>query len=333
MAAGTVRMAMRRALALRAGTTLVIGVSGGVDSLVLLHAAIALRDSLHLTVIAATLDHGLRADVGAADAAYVEQIAHAWGVLCVRGALDAARYREGLGVEAAARAARYDFLADAARQHQASVVAVGHHADDQAETVLAHLVRGAGLIGLASMRAESSMPGHADVRLLRPLLDVRRADIESYAQAHVLVPREDASNADITYTRNRIRHVMLPLLASFNTQIVPALVRLADNAAVESDFIESALDGVLDTGIAQFAETRVTIERRALCALAPALARRLIVRAAAHLAPSDDSGITVTHERVLAAVEQARDGDNGAMLDMGHGLHLHITHTRIIMQK
>jgi len=183
------------------------------------------------------------------------------------------------------------------------------------------------------MRAESSMPGHADVRLLRPLLDVRRADIESYAQAHVLVPREDASNADITYTRNRIRHVMLPLLASFNTQIVPALVRLADNAAVESDFIESALDGVLDTGIAQFAETRVTIERRALCALAPALARRLIVRAAAHLAPSDDSGITVTHERVLAAVEQARDGDNGAMLDMGHGLHLHITHTRIIMQK
>jgi len=123
MAAGTVRMAMRRALALRAGTTLVIGVSGGVDSLVLLHAAIALRDSLHLTVIAATLDHGLRADVGAADAAYVEQIAHAWGVLCVRGALDAARYREGLGVEAAARAARYDFLADAARQHQASVVA------------------------------------------------------------------------------------------------------------------------------------------------------------------------------------------------------------------
>ncbi len=139
----------RHALFVRGGV-LVVGVSGGADSLALLHALAALRKRLGITVVSATLDHGLRGDAGAADVAHVAALAEAWRVPVVVGSADVATLAaaQQMGIEEAARKARYAFLATTAHEHGADRVAVGHHAGDQAETVLMHLLRGAGIDGL-----------------------------------------------------------------------------------------------------------------------------------------------------------------------------------------
>ncbi|HYO89770.1 MAG TPA: tRNA lysidine(34) synthetase TilS, partial [Candidatus Limnocylindrales bacterium] len=198
------------------GTTLVLGVSGGADSLALLHALAALRRRLGLTLIAATLDHGLRGRDGAADAAHVDALAEAWHVPVVVGTADVAALavQQRAGIEEAARNARYAFLAEVARSHGAGRIAVGHHADDQAETVLMHLLRGAGLDGLGGMRPLAPVPGAPDLMLVRPLLGVTRAQIAAYCARHDIAARDDATNADTALTRGWLRHELLPLMHS-----------------------------------------------------------------------------------------------------------------------
>ena len=131
-------------------------------------------------------------------------------------------------MEEAAREARYAFLFAAAEAQGAEIVLVAHTADDQAETVLMHLLRGAGLDGLRGMAAYASThPWHQSIPLVRPMLKVWREEVESYCQANGLTPRDDSSNQDITFYRNRLRHELLPSLQSYNPEIKDALLRLS----------------------------------------------------------------------------------------------------------
>ncbi len=172
------------------GCKVLIGVSGGVDSLVLLHLLLRLQAAFDFNLHVATLDHGLRGAAGAADADYVVECCTAWGVPVTRRtlALDGAS-------EDRARQARYAFLAEVARVQGAGFVAVAHHADDQAETVLMRLIRGTGLRGLSGMGLRAPLPGDPGLTLLRPLLFARRAEIEAYCREQGLQPRQDATNA------------------------------------------------------------------------------------------------------------------------------------------
>ncbi len=165
----------------------VVGVSGGVDSLVLLHILAQLVPHDHL--LAAHLNHGWR-DTAVLDAQFVAQTAAAWGVACAIETVNvvAQAQERGQSLEEAGRQARYRFFARLAHETNATAVLVAHHADDQAETVLLNLLRGTGLAGLSGMKPASPMPEAPEIVLLRPFLTISRADIETYSQQHGLIP-------------------------------------------------------------------------------------------------------------------------------------------------
>ncbi|MEN9936533.1 MAG: hypothetical protein RLZZ387_3112 [Chloroflexota bacterium] len=300
---------------------LVVAVSGGPDSLALLHALCALRGELGLRLHAAHLDHTLRGAEAAAEAAFVAETAAAWGVPATVDAADvralARERRENL--HAAGRHARYALLARAAREAGAYAVATAHHADDQAETVLANLLRGAGPAGLSGMLPATQWDGWdsgpggqrtgatgspaesaaATPLLLRPLLAVNRADIEAYCAEQGLEPRRDPSNEDRRYRRTRIRADLLPILIEYNPRVVEALGRTAAACADEHAFLEDALASAWPT-LARIVPGGVLFAGGAWRALHPALQRAALRRAHGLLAPGETLGLDDA-ERALAA--------------------------------
>lgn len=312
------------------GSRLVVGVSGGTDSLALLHILAALRLSLTLDLHVATLDHRLRGAAGAADARFVVGTAQAWQIPVTAGAVDvgALAQERGLGIEAAARIARYDFLAAVAREVGAERIAVAHHADDQVETVLLHLLRGSGLSGLAGMSYSAPLPDHPDLTLIRPLLAVTRTDLEAYCREHNLQPREDASNEDITYTRNRLRRETIPYLRQLSPQIERRLLQLAEMAAVEDDFVEAALHEAIDPHVNR-SEGRISLSHQVFSKLHSALQRRFIVWAARSL----DDGHEVDYRRVNAALDMVGRWREGARTQFRGGVQLRTARQAVIVER
>ena len=236
------------------GQPLVVAVSGGADSICLLHALHQLAPFWQLSLHVAHVDHALRPD-SVADAAFVADFARHLGLpLYITRLTPDVLNDDPRGLEAAARAARYAFLRQVARQvgtpatgdatdeitheaiHEVTVV-TAHHQDDQAETLLLHLIQGSGLTGLAGMAWVGQLPDSEQppIRLVRPLLGVDRATIQSYLQAYELRWREDATNRDSTYLRNHLRHHILPALAEINPNIHATLARTADLLAAEAE--------------------------------------------------------------------------------------------------
>jgi tRNA(Ile)-lysidine synthase len=227
-----VRRQLKRQAMLPAGDLGLVAVSGGADSTALLLAL----HQLGCRLAVAHLDHGLRAE-SAADAEWVRQLAGRLGLACVVERRDVAAYRRRrkLSLEAAAREVRHAFLRETAERLGAAATFLGHTADDQVETFLLRLIRGAGPAGLRGMQLKEGL-------LCRPLLDVWRADVEAWLRAEGCAWREDASNRDPRFLRNRVRHELLPLLASFNPGVKRVLLREArllaeDQAAVEAEVL------------------------------------------------------------------------------------------------
>jgi tRNA(Ile)-lysidine synthase len=209
---------------------LVVAVSGGADSVCLLHVLLELRDELGVEPHIAHLDHQLRSDDSRADARYVANLARRLGVPATIERRDVRSYHAGQGasLEESAREVRYAFLAEVARAIGANHVATGHTLDDHAETVLMHLIRGTGTGGLRGLQPVSSWQTKAgSLTVVRPLLEVKREETSEYCRRHRLRPRLDISNLSLSPLRNRIRHQLLPLLEDYNPQIVDALVRTA----------------------------------------------------------------------------------------------------------
>ena len=234
--------ALRAAGRPRAGATVVVGLSGGADSVALVDVLSALAPGRGFTVVAAHLDHGLRAG-SAADAAFCAELCERLGVAFATARADvrARARREKGGTEEAARSERYAFLREVKQRHGATVIAVAHTLDDQAETFLLRLLRGAGSAGLGAMR-----PLAGDV--IRPMLAATRRDVIAHLEARGLDWREDETNADLSFLRNRTRHELLPYLERrFNPKVRQALARaasvLADEAGVLAEEGGSLVDG------------------------------------------------------------------------------------------
>lgn len=279
---------------------LVVGFSGGPDSLALLHLLV--KGQLHAPsrVVVGHLNHRLRSSA-TAEAELVAQRCEQWALQCQIGEVDvgALAQREGLTVEEAARLARYRFLAQVALDVDSRHVVVGHTADDQSETVLMHFVRGSGLTGLRGMAPDSKLHGYPGIRLLRPLLNVRRDEVLAYCRAHGLEPIYDPSNKDLTFFRNRLRHELLPLLEEYNPQIREHLLRTADVVRADVAFLESktedALESLIHSQDEQF--TRMDLERWRQLPLS--LRRRTLRRAVWQLRKS-------VRDVGFAPLEQAR---------------------------
>jgi tRNA(Ile)-lysidine synthase len=205
---------------------IVAAVSGGADSVALLRA---LAEVFAGPLIVAHFNHGLRGDESDADAAFVAELAANLQVPCRLERRDLRGESRGQNLEAAAREARYSWLTFVARSEDANFVATGHSADDQAETVLFRLLRGTGLTGLRGIARQRRLS--SDVRVIRPLLGVYRADIERYLKSLGQSWRQDSSNSDRRFVRNRLRHDLLPLLArDYNPRVSEALGRLGQEA-------------------------------------------------------------------------------------------------------
>ncbi len=294
-----VHAALRSACGLESSAPLVVGVSGGPDSLALLHALHALG----YAVTAAHFHHGLR-EAADADAAAVEAVAGRLGVPLVVGrgdvAAQAAAHREGL--EAAAREARYRFLFAVAREQRAAAVAVGHTADDQSETVLMHLLRGSGLTGLAGLRPCRLLPRwDAEIPLARPLLGVRRTETVAYARRHGLPLRWDASNWQRDFFRNRVRLDLLPRLRAENPALDGALGRLALAAAADEDFLAAEARRRFGEVLAAEGAGFVGLHRQAFLEAPVALQRRWLRRAAERLGGAEIGFAQVEAARAAAA--------------------------------
>ncbi len=306
---------------------LIAGVSGGTNSLALMHLLASLRDPLGFRLHVATLDHGLRGEAGAADARFVTAMAQAWDIPVTVGYADvsALANQRQIGIEAAARIARYEFLAGVAREQGAARIAVAHNADDQVETVLLHLLRGSGLSGLAGMTHAAPLPGHADLTLIRPLLDLPRADLAAYCRANGLLPRQDASNDDLTYTRNRLRRELIPQLRAISPQVERRLLQLAEIARAEDDLADSAFHAAVDAHVRREAG-RIRLPRDLFVSLHPALQRRFVIWAAGR--PEN-----LSYERIAAAVDLALNGQVGARAQLKGGVQLRVDYDAVIVER
>ncbi len=223
---------------LRRGERVLIGVSGGPDSVVLLHLLTRLAPDWSVKLSVVHVDHQLRPDAGE-DAAFVERLGQQWKVpvTVVGRAVRHTAAQEGRSLEDAARQVRYRVFQDVARQTGASRVALAHTADDQAETVLMRLLRGSGLTGLSAIPASRPL-GELDI--MRPLLGIWRSEILAYAARHHLTYRQDPTNEDPRFVRNRIRHHLLPLLErEYNPQIKAQLVQLAEQCRTDEACLQA----------------------------------------------------------------------------------------------
>jgi len=272
----------------------VVAVSGGTDSVALLLLLSELAPKLGLDLHVAHFDHRLRPKAAAKDAQFVADLAQSRGATIRLGRADAPPTSED-----DAREQRYAFLRRAARDVGATLIATGHTRDDQAETVLLHLTRGSGIAGLAGMR-----PRRDDI--VRPLLAIGRADTLAICEHANVEPREDRSNADPKYARNRIRHKVLPELERINPQAKAALARLAEAAATATDAIDRAAERTL---AAAGTNDGISLDRLDAALVDDALA----------LAWTRATGrsLAAKHRAALAALATERDGS--ASLDLPGG--------------
>ncbi|MCY3551614.1 MAG: tRNA lysidine(34) synthetase TilS [Candidatus Poribacteria bacterium] len=228
------RFILRHAM-IENGETVIVAVSGGADSLALLYGLHALRTQLNCQLHVAHLNHCLRSDADA-DADFVQQHATNLELPCTIGRADVPLLMKQwkLSVEASARRARYQFYEDICTQIRATKVALGHHRDDTAETVLMNLIRGSGTTGLKGIAPVR------DVKFIRPLADFTRQQIEAFLTSMGLVQRQDSTNTDTRYLRNRIRHELIPLLErDYNPNIKTGLSRTADVLGTESEYLDT----------------------------------------------------------------------------------------------
>ncbi len=260
------RQVLREA-GLEADAILVVAVSGGIDSTVLLDVLAGLGCRLHV----AHLDHALRPD-SADDGRFVADQAQRRGLPCSVERRDVGAYAdtESLSIEEAGRRQRYAFLDQVAARVGAEFIALGHHADDQAETVILRLLRGSGATGLGGMAVVR------EGRYLRPLLRVRRAEIEKYAHQRGLCYREDSSNRDPRFLRNRVRGELMPLLKSYNSNITEVLNRTAALLKAEDDLLAELTQEALDKVICERCNDKVALDSTRLLAYHIALQRRVL---------------------------------------------------------
>ena len=303
---GKLRDAVGRSLQLHVplGAPLALGLSGGRDSIVLLDALAALAPARGHAVTAIHVHHGLSANADAWAQFCADRCA-ALGVPFIARKVDVDRAPR-TSLEAMARAARYTALADAARGVGASIVALAHHRDDQAETLLLQLLRGAGAHGLAAMPAVRT--DSAGVLWWRPLLDTARADIDACAGERALTWIDDESNADPRHARNAVRHVVLPALRAVAPQAEQILARAAAHQADAASLLDE-----LAAQDAQGALDNATLRRDALTRLPPHRARNLLrwfLRGRGLPAPSS--------ARLAAMLDQLRGTRTDSLIRLAH---------------
>ena len=305
------------------GATLVVAASGGPDSTALLRCLHNLREEHRLTLHVAHLNHDFRGAEADHDAAFVQRLADGLGLPCSIDKQDPIAYQRERGVssfEQAAREMRYSFLSAVAASVGAAAIALGHTADDQAETVLLHLLRGSGLHGLRGMAEVAEWPWpepRPGPLLFRPLLGATKADTAAYCRELGQLYREDSGNYMWRFTRNKVRHDLMPRLArDYNPRVRESLTRLSRAAAEDVDYIEGELSRHWPS-IAEERDGSVGLSVPALSNLHPALRRHALRRAYSTIA-GDARRLSESHVEAMLSLLRSERG--GRAMDLPRGV-------------
>lgn len=264
------------------GDTVIVAVSGGPDSVALLHLLFSLSKAHQWKLIVAHVNHGFRVEESKVEAIQVAELAYALGLPCEIAEVNVPAYiaETSLNPQVAARQKRYDFLHDVARKYGAGHIALAHHADDQAETMMMRILRGTGPSGLGGIRDQRM---DHQVKLIRPLLRMNKEQLISYCQQEQILYCVDASNESRKYFRNQVRLDIIPFLQKYNEELPLALGRLAEMMQAEEDYMQQETERVLQD-IAIFRNDEVRLPHRRFIQLPLALQRRLIKLILSYLA-------------------------------------------------
>jgi len=284
------------------GQKILVAVSGGVDSMVLLHTLHSLAQKNRWRISVAHFNHRLRGRASDADEKLVRQTTKKLRLKFFSGGADVQSFaaQSKISVEMAARKLRHEFLARTAREQKFSTVALAHHADDQVELFFLRLLRGAGGEGLAGMKWRSSSPVDKKILLIRPLLDFSKAELLAFARENEIPFRDDATNFSNNFLRNRIRNELLPLLRKkYQPAVDKSVLRLMDIVGAESGFVSEAAQKWLDSSGHESALARnqsrltsaATIERKSFAGLPLAVQRRVLQQQLVGLGLQPDFGL------------------------------------------
>jgi tRNA(Ile)-lysidine synthase len=321
---------------LEAGDSVVIGLSGGADSLCLFDVLHKLAPQLNLSLTVAHLNHQLRGQHADADASFVRQLARRRQIPVVIDSADVAHLanQRKQSLEEAARQVRYAFLWQVAQTSGSNKIAVGHNADDNVETILMHFLRGSGLSGLRGILPAISIDGlrlqpddlpveiaSPAPQLVRPLLETSRAAIEAYCRNNGLSPQHDHTNLDTTYFRNRLRHELIPYLESFNPNLRHTLQRTAHVVIAETDLLAVQLEQAWEAVVLSQSATHVSFAAEPWRQIPLALKRSTLRRAIERLRRGlRDIGF----DHIESAVDLIETGKTGTQGTLPQGLHLSI---------
>ena len=278
------------------GDKLLAAVSGGPDSVCLLHILVKLQDELGIRLHVAHLNHQLRGAESEADAEYVADLSRQLGIPATIEGRDVKGYQKQkrLSLEETAREVRYSFLAQVAGSIGTERVAVGHTMDDHIETILMHLIRGTGTRGLRGLQPVTLWQSAANrLTIIRPLLEISHQETEDYCHQHQLMPRLDASNLSLSPLRNRIRQQLLPLLESYNPRVAEALLRTGRIASDDIDFLDEQIARLWDE-VVQEQEKTIILDKERFDQM-PAALKRYLLRASAEKLLGSAKDIEMRH--------------------------------------
>ena len=296
--------------------------SGGPDSLCLLHVLTELSGELKFKLSACHVNHNLRGQASQRDSAWASELARKWGIKLVTKNVDVEGHsrRNKISLETSARGLRRAALLEAARTNKCNKIATGHNLDDQAETVLMHLIRGSGLSGLSGIPLINGP-------FIRPLLNCSRSSIEVCLKQHKLTGRSDASNLSQKFFRNRVRHQLMPLLETYNPQIKKALSQLAGNVEYDLEIITGQVNKAF-LACTKCDKSKIAIDLSKFKLYNKGLQHNILRRCSELLL---GRGAVPDLSHISSAIELIRDGRTGARVNLSGGIWIEISYGRAVL--
>lgn len=295
------------------GESVLAGVSGGPDSVCLLHVLHSLKETLHIKLYAIHINHMLRGEEAKADENYTSDLCKKLGVpfSIVNADVALIAKQQGKSLEEAGREARYREFDRFSKQVGATKIAVAHNRNDQAETIMMHIIRGTGTAGLVGME-------HIRGNIIRPLLDIQRSEIERYCTEAGLNPRTDSTNLKADFTRNKVRLGLFPYMSEqFGVNIIDSLIRLSENAAEDNSYLDACARAAYERAVVNRETGSMELSLTKLKEMDPAVRNRVMKLAVVHTAGSSN-GVGSVHYRMLS--DLITGGSTGSAAELPNGI-------------